>query len=59
MKVRILENCDHRISSGISQHFTAGSTVSVPRGVGDALVIRGVAEAVDGGRQMKPAIEEK
>lgn len=58
MRITILRDCGHRITSGLSLQFRAGSQVSVPRAIGEALVGRGVAEAVTAGGRTKPAIEE-
>lgn len=46
MKVRILEDANHRISSALSQSFTKGSEPNVPASTAKALIKRGVAERV-------------
>lgn len=56
MKIRILQDADHRISSALSQSFKAGSEVSVPRATAEVLVARGVAEVI-GGKKPAPAKE--
>lgn len=48
MKIRINQDAHHRISSGKSQWFRAGTTVSVPQATADALEARGVAEVIGG-----------
>lgn len=48
MKIRIIRDAHHRISSGLSQAFKAGSEVSVPQATAEALVERGVAEVIGG-----------
>ncbi|MGQ3486118.1 hypothetical protein [Roseovarius pacificus] len=56
MKIRIKADAHHRISSGRSQSFHAGTEVSVPKATADALVARGVAEVIGG---EKPSTEEE
>lgn len=46
MKIRILKDTPHRVSSGLSLHFTAGSEVNVPAKIGEALVASNAAEAI-------------
>mgnify|MGYP003571144275 CR=1 FL=1 len=46
MKIRVLRDAHHRISSGKSQSFTAGSEVSVPKATAESLVARGDAEVI-------------
>lgn len=52
MKIRILKNTPHRVSSGLSLHFTAGSEVNVPARIGEALVAAKAAETIS---KPKPA----
>lgn len=59
MKIRIIRAADHRVSSGVSQHFTAGAIVSVPRATAAALVGKGVAEVVEAAGEPQPGSEEK
>lgn len=56
MKIKIIQDAHHRISSAKSQSFTAGSEVSVPQETADALVARGVAEVIG---VKKPLIQEE
>ncbi|MBR9764144.1 MAG: hypothetical protein GYB53_11620 [Rhodobacteraceae bacterium] len=44
MKISILHDDHHRISSARSQNFHAGTTVNVPRSTAEALIARGSAE---------------
>ncbi|WP_417701946.1 hypothetical protein [Pseudophaeobacter sp.] len=46
MKIKILNDAHHRINSGSSQSFRAGSEVDVPKATADALIEAGKAEAV-------------
>lgn len=46
MKVRILTDAHHRVSSGLSQAFREGSEPDVPKETADALIARGVAEKI-------------
>ncbi|WP_284325861.1 hypothetical protein [Cypionkella aquatica] len=46
MKLRILIDAPHRVSSALSLHFTAGSEVSVPAKIGEALLEKKVAERI-------------
>jgi len=48
MKIKMKVDAHHRISSGVSQAYLAGREYQVPQGIGDALVNRGVAEAIGG-----------
>lgn len=54
MKLRVLKDTPHRVSSGLSLHFTAGSEVNVPAAIGEALVAKEAAEAIG---KTKPAIK--
>ena len=45
MKIRILEDAHHRLSSGRSQAFRARTEVNVPKATAEALIARGVAKA--------------
>ncbi|MEX5600700.1 hypothetical protein [Pseudophaeobacter sp. C1-32P7] len=44
MKIKILTDCHHRISSALSQSFSANSVVDVPKKTAEALIERKVAE---------------
>jgi hypothetical protein len=46
MKIRILRDAHHRISSGLSQSFKAESEPNVPKATANALIRRGVAKAI-------------
>lgn len=46
MKIRILADAHHRISSGLSMAYSQGSTPDVPKKIADDLIARGVAEKV-------------
>lgn len=46
MKIRIKTDTHHRVSSGLSQAFKAGSEINVPKAIAEALVERGVAEVI-------------
>lgn len=46
MKIRMLCDADHRVSSALSQAFRAEAEVSVPKATAAALIARGVAEEV-------------
>jgi len=46
MKIRILDDAHHRISSGLSQSFSADSEVNVPKATAKKLIADGKAEAV-------------
>lgn len=48
MKIKVLQDAHHRITSGVSQSFRAGTEVSVPQATAEALVARGVAEVIGG-----------
>nr|WP_296429714.1 hypothetical protein [Roseovarius sp. BRH_c41] len=48
MKIRVIQDAHHRISSGLSQSFKAGTEVSVPQATAEVLVARGVAEVIGG-----------
>lgn len=54
MKIRILKSVPHRVSSGLSLHFTAGSEVNVPAAIGKALLAKEAAEAIG---KSKPALK--
>lgn len=56
MKIKMKADVHHRISSGRSQHFKAGTQVSVPEATAEALVERGVAELIGG---KKPSTEKE
>ncbi|QEP30299.1 M55 family metallopeptidase [Pukyongiella litopenaei] len=47
MKIKILADTSYRVSSAISQHFSAESTVNIPREAAEKLIAQGVAEAVE------------
>lgn len=53
MRIKILRNANYRVSSGLSQSFTAESVVSVPKTTAQALIARGDAVEV------KPSTKEK
>jgi uncharacterized protein YabE (DUF348 family) len=46
MKIRILTDAHHRISSGRSQSFKAGREINVPKATAEKLIADGKAEAV-------------
>lgn len=46
MKIKMTCDASHRISSALSQSFKAGRRYSVPQETGEALIKRGVADAV-------------
>lgn len=56
MKIKMKGDAHHRISSAVTQSFRAGRQYSVPRATGDALIKRGVAEAVT--KDTKPLEKE-
>jgi hypothetical protein len=47
MKIKIIKDAHHRISSSRSQSFKAGSEVSVPKATAEALIEQSVAEMID------------
>lgn len=46
MKIRMLCDADHRVSSGVSQAYRATAVYSLPRATAEALIARGVAEEI-------------
>lgn len=46
MKIRIIADAHHRVSSGVSLAFKAASTPNVPKAIAEALIARGVAEEI-------------
>lgn len=56
MKIKMIEDAHHRISSAVTQHYKAGQTYAVPQAIGDALVAREVAEVIGG---KKPSTEKE
>jgi hypothetical protein len=46
MKIRILKDCDHDVSSGRTLAFKAGTEDDRPKAICDALIAQGFAEAI-------------
>jgi len=51
MKIRILKNTHHRVSSAISQGFKAGGEPNLPKSTAEALIAKGDAEAINPSEQ--------
>lgn len=54
MRILILADCHHRISSGRSLSFEKGKIASVPRTTAEALIERGTAELIPPRRKGEP-----
>lgn len=57
MKISILRDDNHRISSAKSQNFHADTVVNVPRSTADALIARGSAEPFEPEDPIQPEQE--
>lgn len=57
MKIKMKCDAHHRISSAVSQSYRAGREYLVPKAIGDALIKRDVAEAVNDSK--KPSGEKE
>ena len=47
MKIKILTDTHHRVSSAISQGFKAGGEPNLPKSTAEALIAKGDAEAIN------------
>lgn len=56
MKIRVLEECPHRVSSGRSIHFKVGEYDNVAKSIADELIKAGKAKALN---RTKPKIIKK